>query len=81
MSTLQTQFPTDTWIPATWEEYIQATENPRYQKAKFYYNQGQLRIEMPPLGHAHARDHSIITYAINLYAVLKGIDLNGSDNY
>lgn len=80
MSTLHTQLLTDTWISATWEEYIQATENPDYQKAKFYYNQGKLRIEMPPLGHDHACDHTIITYAINLYAALKSIDLNGSDN-
>jgi Uma2 family endonuclease len=80
MSTLQTKFLTDTWITATWDEYIQATENFDYQKAKFYYHNGKVRIEMSPLGQDHASDHSIINYAINLYAVLKGIDLNGKDN-
>lgn len=70
----------DTWITATWDEYIQATENPNYEKAKFYYNNGKLRIEMSPLGNDYASDHSIITYALNLYATVKGINLNGKDN-
>ena len=80
MNPTATKLASDTWITATWDEYIQATEDPQYQKAKFYYNQGKLRIEMVPLGHDHACDHTIIAYAINLYASLKGIDLNGSDH-
>ncbi|MGK7928683.1 MAG: Uma2 family endonuclease [Spirulina sp.] len=80
MSTIQAKIPADTWIRATWDEYIQATENPDYEKAKFYYNNGRLRIEMSPLGHDHACDHSIINYAINLYATLKNIDLTCLDN-
>lgn len=82
MNTLQTKIKieSDIWIAATWEEYIQATENPDYQKAKFYYNRGQLRIEISPLGNDHASDHSIIGYVINLYASFKKIDLNGKDN-
>ena len=35
---------------------------------------------MSPLGNDHASDHSIINYAINLYASLKKIDLNAKDN-
>ncbi len=80
MSTIQTKIATDTWVTATWDEYIQAMENPDYEKAKFYYFQGKLRIEMSPLGFNHASDHSIINSAINIYAALKGIKLNGQDN-
>ena len=80
MNTLATKIHSDTWIAATWDEYIQVTENPDYEKAKFYYYQGKFRIEMSPLGNDHSRDHYIISYAINLYAVLKGINLNGNDN-
>ncbi|NEO33253.1 MAG: Uma2 family endonuclease [Symploca sp. SIO3C6] len=82
MNTLPTRIKiiSDTWITATWDEYIQATENPDYDKAKFYYNNGKLRIEMSPLGNDHASDHSIITYALNLYATVKEINLNGKDN-
>lgn len=80
MTLLQTKIISDTWVDATWEEFIQATANPDYQNGKFYYYQGKLRIEMSPLGNDHARDHSIINSAINLYLTLKGIDFNGNDN-
>jgi Uma2 family endonuclease len=80
MSELQTKLPTDTWLVATWDEYIQAIEDPAYEKAKCYYHNGQLRIEMTPLGHDHSRDHTIILFAVNLFATIEGIDLNGMDN-
>ncbi len=80
MTLLQEKIISDTWIDATWEEFIQAGENPDYQKGKFYYYQGKLRIEMSPLGNDHASDHSIINSAINLYVFLKGINFNAKDN-
>ncbi len=80
MSTIQTKIPPDTWIRATWEEYLQATENPDYTKTKFYYNNGRLRIEMSPLGNDHASDHALINYAIYLYGAFNKIELNGKDN-
>ena len=80
MTKLQTKFPTDTWVAATWDEYVAAIEAPEYEKAKCYYNQGKLRIEMSPLGNDHASDHSIINYAVHLFASIKGINLNGKDN-
>jgi Uma2 family endonuclease len=80
MTLLKTGIVSDRWLDATWEEFIQATENPDYGKGKFYYCQGKLRIEMTPLGNDHASDHSIINSAINLYLGLKGIDFNAKDN-
>ncbi|MEA5600237.1 Uma2 family endonuclease [Nostoc sp. UHCC 0252] len=80
MSELQTQLATDTWIAATWDEYIQIIENPAYEKAKGYYHNGQMRIEIPPIGNDHASDHTIIIFAVNLFASIKGIALNGKDN-
>lgn len=80
MSQLQTELPTDTWVVATWDEYIQTTNHPAYKTAKGYYHNGELRIEMTPLGHDHSRDHAIIIFAINLFATLKSIPLNGLDN-
>ncbi len=80
MSELQTKLPTDIWVAATWDEYIQAIENPAYAKAKGYYHNGQMRIEMPPVGNDHASDHTIIIFAVNLFASIKGIALNGKDN-
>ncbi len=80
MVLLQEKIITDTWIDAPWEDFIQATENPEYQKAKFYYYQDKLRLEMSPLGNDHASDHSIINSAINLYVFLKEINCNAKDN-
>ena len=80
MTILQTNIIIDKWIDATWEEFIQATENPDHEKAKFYYYKDKFRIEMSPLGNDHASDHSIINSAINIYAALKGINLNSKDN-
>ncbi|MGL5034675.1 MAG: Uma2 family endonuclease [Microcystaceae cyanobacterium] len=80
MTLLQTKIITDTWVEASWQDFMQATENPDYEKGKFYYYQGKLRVEMPPLGNDHSRDHSIVNSAINLYAGLKEINLNANDN-
>ena len=35
---------------------------------------------MTPIGNDHSLDHTIIIFAVNLYATLKGIPLNGRDN-
>ena len=80
MNKTQTQLPADTWITATWQEYIQTIEDPSYEKAKSYYNNGKLRIEMSPLGHKHGRDHAVILTAINLFATTKNININCIDN-
>jgi len=78
MNKLQPLLPTDTWVTASWDEYIQAiaTES----KAKGYYYDGKLRIEMSPVGNDHASDHTIIMFAVNLFASIKGFDINGKDN-
>ncbi len=80
MSELQTKLPTDIWVTATWDEYIQTIENPAYEKAKGYYHNGQMRIEMAPLGHDHACDNTIISFAVNLFCGIKGILVKGLTN-
>jgi Uma2 family endonuclease len=71
---------TDTWVIASWNEYIQMIEAPRLEKAKGYYYNGRMKIEMPPVGNDHASDHTIIIFAVNLFASIKGIPLNGKNN-
>jgi len=80
MSQLQTIVPTDTWINATWDEYLEAINDPAYEKAKGYYFNGQMRIEMAALGNPHSRDHFIVITAIGLFASLRNLDLDGHDN-
>ncbi len=80
MITTQTKLITDTWITIAWEDYLQLCDDYNYEKAKFYYYNEQGRIEMTPIGNDHASDHSMINYAIHLYAGLRNIPLNGNDN-
>lgn len=80
MTQIQVQLVTDSWVNATWEEYIKAISDPAYEKAKGYYFNGRMRLEMSPLGLPHSRDHLIIIYAVCLFAGLKQIDFNGHDN-
>ena len=79
MSDLQTQLPTNTWLAAPWEEYIQAIERALYQQAKGYYYKGHMRIEMSPVSFDHGKDHVVIIFAVNLFAALKGIPATGLD--
>lgn len=80
MTQLQPLLPTDTWTTASWDEYIQVIANPVYEKAKGYYHNGQLRIEMTPIGSDHSREHAIVLFAVNLFGTIKGIPLNAWDN-
>jgi Uma2 family endonuclease len=80
MSTIKPKIVTDQWVTATWEEYIQIVDDPVYEKAKGYYHNGQMRIEMAALGHDHASDHTIATIVINLFAGIRGIPLKGLTN-
>jgi Uma2 family endonuclease len=80
MSLLQAKLPTETWVAASWNEYIQTIANPDYAGAKGYYSNGRMRLEMSPLGNPHSRDHFIVLTAIGLYAGIKEINLDGHDN-
>jgi Uma2 family endonuclease len=80
MSQLQIKPITDTWIKATWDEYLQVIDAPAYEKAKGYYYNGRMRIEMAALGNPHSRDHYIVIAGVALFASVKGIDVDGHDN-
>ncbi|WP_316431602.1 hypothetical protein [Leptolyngbya sp. NK1-12] len=68
---------TDTWVKATWEDYLQQIEQPGYEKAKGYYLDGWMRIEILPVGSDHAGDHTLIIFAVSLFATLKSIAAKG----
>lgn len=73
MNELQTQFPTDTWVAASWEEYVRLLEDPLYEKAKGYYYKDHMRLEMLPVGHDHSEDDGTVSLAINLFCIAKNI--------
>ena len=64
---------TDTWVKASWEEFIALAEDPAYTDGRFYYHQGLLRIEMSPVGPRHGRQNSIISKAVSLFATIKNV--------
>jgi Uma2 family endonuclease len=80
MSQLQTKLSTDTWVTASWDEYIREIEDPVYAKAKGYYYNGQMRIEVMGVGPDHAKDNGIIYFAITLFCTLNKIPLQGLIN-
>jgi Uma2 family endonuclease len=80
MSHLQVKRPTDTWVKATWDEYLQAIADPLAEKSKSYYFNGRMKIEMSPLGNPHASDHATIIGAIYAYLGFQNIDATMRDN-
>lgn len=68
------------WIPTTWDKYLETLDQLKQDKSIIYYYNGRMKLEMTPIGSDHASDHSIIIYAVNLYATLKNIELTGKDN-
>jgi Uma2 family endonuclease len=79
MNALKTQIQTDEWVTATWEQFKHIASDPAYEKAKCYYDNGQLRIEVS-IGSSHSRDNTVVILAVNLFCGLKGIPLNGLTN-
>lgn len=80
MSHPQTLLTTDAWVQATWEEYLAQVKQPGYEKAKGYYLDGWMRIEMLPVGFDHSRDHGLLALGIGLYGIIKGIPFTALDN-
>ena len=80
MNKLQAQLLTDTWVAVNWDEYIVAINQPHLENAKGYYDNGQLRIEMSPVGFDHASDNTIVLFAVNLFCTLKKISIRGLTN-
>ena len=43
------QTQTDTWIKATWEAFFDAMNEPQYENARGYFDNGHMRIEITTL--------------------------------
>ncbi|MBW4472210.1 MAG: Uma2 family endonuclease [Stenomitos rutilans HA7619-LM2] len=80
MVQLQPKLLTDTWVTATWDEYLRLIDDPAYAKAKGYYFNGRMRIETMGVGPDHASDNSIVHIAITLFCALKGVPIKGFIN-
>ncbi len=81
MSQLDTQVQMETWIPMSWEQFIQVTSDPAYENVKAYYYDGRVRLEqIAALGNPHSRDHGSVMGAVFLFATLRNLDIDIHDN-
>jgi Uma2 family endonuclease len=79
MALLATQVSLETWLSATWDEFVQIADDPASAKRKSYYYNGRMRIEPMSMGADHSKDHAIIIFGINLFATLRGLPINAHD--
>ncbi|MCL1464685.1 hypothetical protein [Argonema galeatum] len=66
---------TDTWVKASWEEFLELEDHPDYVDARFYYDRSYMRIEMAALGFRHGHQNSIIANVVLLFASLRNIEI------
>jgi len=79
MATTQS-LTTDTWVRASWEEFLALADRLEQQKGRFYYDDGCMRIEMAAVGPIHGRDNSVVARTISLFATVKSIRIVGYTN-
>ncbi len=64
------QLQTDTWVKATWEEFVAVMAEPQYEGCRGYFDNGFMRVEMAPLGPGHSRQDSVISKVISIFAMV-----------
>lgn len=67
------QVVADKWISATWDEFIALANDSSLEKARFYYDNHKMRIEISPVGPIHAHENSIVSNVVRLFAMIKNI--------
>lgn len=68
---------TDTWINASWDEFIKIVDHPDYLQGRFYFYQNYMRVEMSPIGSIHGNNNNVVANVVNFYATLKNIKIKG----
>jgi Uma2 family endonuclease len=71
---------TDTWVKASWEDFLALGDSPDLEKARFYYDNDSMRIETMPIGSGHSQDNTILSQTVGLYGTVKNIRLKGFTN-
>lgn len=59
----------DTWVPATWEDFLAASADAEIQKTRCYYDSGWMRIETMGVGSGHSQDNTLISQVVSLYGI------------
>lgn len=75
----QAQIPLDTWLAASWEEFVAIADDPSNSKVKGYYYPGYMRFEPMSTGSDHANDHALILFALTFFAAQQEIPMTAKD--
>ena len=70
----------NTWVKSSWAEFIQIADDLQYQKYKFYYCNGESRIEPMSIGSDHSDDHALIVMAMGLFIAVNKLVIRSKDN-
>ena len=73
---------TDTWVKATWDDFIATMDTAPYNEGRGYFDNGSMRVEMAALGGGHARQNSVVSKVVSLFGMVRAVRLaeftNGS---
>jgi Uma2 family endonuclease len=70
----------DTWVAATWEEFLVASEHSEVEQLRCYYDVGWMRIEAMGVGSGHSQDNTLISQVVSLYGIVKNVRVKGFTN-
>jgi Uma2 family endonuclease len=62
---------TDDWVKGTWDQFLEMCDLPDLDQAKFYYDDGWMRIETMPTGTGHGQDNALLSQVVNLFGMVK----------
>jgi Uma2 family endonuclease len=68
-----TALQTDTWVKATWNDFVATLDTAPYDEGRGYFDNGYMRIEMAPLGGGHARQNSVVSKVVSLFAMVRSL--------
>ena len=71
---------TDTWVKATWKEFLVASKHSELDKTRCYYDSGWMRIETIGVGLGHSRDNTLISQVVSLYCIVNNVRVKGFTN-
>ncbi|NMF84364.1 Uma2 family endonuclease [Nodosilinea sp. P-1105] len=68
-----TVLQTDTWVKATWDDFVATLDTAPYDEGRGYFDNGYMRIEMAALGGGHARQNSVVSKVVSLFAMVQAL--------
>ncbi len=76
---------TDDWVRSTWDKFVELCDpsrvsqgdRPDLEKAKFYYDDGWMRVERVPTSAGHGHFHMLLSQVVSLFGMFKTVRIKG----